>query len=350
MQPEANFNLLAIMSIFLGGFLILHIVRDKKHLIALYLCICALDLMSFITPCHSPSSFALAQVALLLLLSISSYCEVKFYTEKIILFTLWISNIFHNFYWLLNPFKPQFSYLVPLTYNIYVVIVHIMACIILIIVVIKLSKTQATIHNKRLYIGCFLFITNYLIFCILLFLRYNIITIKLFSGWLELNVSSLITLVLTSYVGFIIVQKSSFFQITLIRQVQNSGKKDNILTSNHLSDKHQDIYNQLTDLLQREQIYLKESVTLTYLSDKLKVKKQVLSEVIYVTTGMKYYDFINSMRVEEFKKMLHLEIDQKLSIEGMAKQLGFKSKSTFYKHFKKMEGCTPKEYKQRVKT
>ncbi|OJJ22483.1 hypothetical protein BKI52_07320 [marine bacterium AO1-C] len=114
-----------------------------------------------------------------------------------------------------------------------------------------------------------------------------------------------------------------------------------------LSAEQLEIYERLEELLKEKEMYSQPDLTLKKLAQELQVKSHDLSAIIHHKTGFRYYDYLNSLRVEAFKKLLCSSMGQKLSIEGMAKQVGFRSKSTFYTCFKKLEGVTPKEYQQR---
>lgn len=56
-------------------------------------------------------------------------------------------------------------------------------------------------------------------------------------------------------------------------------------------------------------------------------------------------EFINHMRVQEAKKLLLSDMDR-FTIEGIGSHVGFQSKTTFFRAFKKMEGCTPLQFTQ----
>ncbi len=55
-------------------------------------------------------------------------------------------------------------------------------------------------------------------------------------------------------------------------------------------------------------------------------------------------EFINNHRVEEFKMLLQASDSGRYSFIGVAQEAGFVSKATFYRHFKRKEGITPKQY------
>lgn len=60
--------------------------------------------------------------------------------------------------------------------------------------------------------------------------------------------------------------------------------------------------------------------------------------------GVSVVEFINTYRIEAFKELLN-EVDlKKFSLMGLANQVGYTSKATFYRNFKSIEGVTPKEF------
>lgn len=71
---------------------------------------------------------------------------------------------------------------------------------------------------------------------------------------------------------------------------------------------------------------------------------QLLSQVFnqYLKTG--YYDFVNTYRVEEFKRLVQDGRYEKYTLVTMAKMCGFKSQTSFFRTFKKITGLTPNEY------
>jgi AraC-like DNA-binding protein len=108
----------------------------------------------------------------------------------------------------------------------------------------------------------------------------------------------------------------------------------------------QKIHEQLCDIMQREQLYKKPELTLSDLSNSLKVHPNNLSQVINKFENMNFYDYINSLRVAEFKCIVALPENQKYTLLALAFEVGFNSKSTFNRNFKKTTGVSPSEYLQ----
>ncbi|CAL2107118.1 hypothetical protein T190115A13A_300002 [Tenacibaculum sp. 190524A02b] len=100
----------------------------------------------------------------------------------------------------------------------------------------------------------------------------------------------------------------------------------------------------MIELIIRERIYKDTKLTLDCLGSKIGMNSKYISKLINLHKGVNFNDFINNLRVEEFKKNIKKEEYKGYSILGVALESGFSSKSTFYKAFKKNEDMSPKEY------
>ncbi len=109
------------------------------------------------------------------------------------------------------------------------------------------------------------------------------------------------------------------------------------------------IAEKLQKLMQKERPYLNPSLTISDLSDMLSLSKHQLSQVINTEFDMNFYEFINSYRLQAFKKEAIDPSNSHLSILGIALECGFNSKATFNQFFRKKEGITPSEFLKRSK-
>jgi len=101
----------------------------------------------------------------------------------------------------------------------------------------------------------------------------------------------------------------------------------------------------LTKFMQKSKIYLEAEVSLEELSDKTKIPKHHLTQLLNERFGKNFYTFINEYRIgEALEKLKSPDID--ISILSLAFDCGFNSKSSFNNYFKKVTGLTPSAYRK----
>jgi AraC-like DNA-binding protein len=107
---------------------------------------------------------------------------------------------------------------------------------------------------------------------------------------------------------------------------------------------------QLTSLFQKfekwitaEKSYLEHDLSLNQCAENLDCSPQTLSESINLN-HKNFRDYINHLRIEEFKIRVIKANLQKETIMGIAYECGFNSEASFYRIFKEKTGVTPKEF------
>ena len=126
-------------------------------------------------------------------------------------------------------------------------------------------------------------------------------------------------------------------------------KNDNLIVPKPLSEKTDEHYQHLLNLMTQEKIYQDAELNMDALSAKVQLSKSYLSKIINQKEGKNFYDFVNTFRVEEVKNNLNNPDYAHYSILGIGLAAGFKSKSSFNAVFKKMTGMTPSTYKKTFK-
>ena len=99
-------------------------------------------------------------------------------------------------------------------------------------------------------------------------------------------------------------------------------------------------------LMDKEKPYLTHGLTLAELSEQLDLPLAYVSQTINAESGMSFFDFINSYRIQEAVSLLDEHHEGKaLALTNLYIEVGFNSKSSFYGQFKKYnEGLTPTQY------
>lgn len=104
------------------------------------------------------------------------------------------------------------------------------------------------------------------------------------------------------------------------------------------------ITNRLESLMRVEKIYLNEKLSLNDVAQNLEVNPKYLSMILNNSIGKSFYEYINTFRIEEVKKLMIDPVNRNITIEAIANKAGFNSKSSFNTMFKKVTGMTPKEF------
>lgn len=100
----------------------------------------------------------------------------------------------------------------------------------------------------------------------------------------------------------------------------------------------------LQNLMDIEKPYKNPDLNIHTLSQLLGISKNHLTQVLNEQLKMNFFEFINMYRVEEAKALLADPAYSHLSLQGIANEAGYKSKTTFFTNFRKITGLTPQEW------
>lgn len=109
------------------------------------------------------------------------------------------------------------------------------------------------------------------------------------------------------------------------------------------------LFRQMDRYVKENQPYLNSDSKMSDIATALEVSPSQLSQVFTLYVKEPYYDYINKFRLEEFKKLIREGKHRQFTIAALYEQCGFK-KTSFFSTFRKVEGMTPTEYIQRVKS
>jgi AraC-like DNA-binding protein len=105
----------------------------------------------------------------------------------------------------------------------------------------------------------------------------------------------------------------------------------------------------LRSYMKNERPYLQSALKLRDLAHKMEISSNHLSQVINDQLGQNFFDFVNSYRVQEAKRLLKDPEYKHLTLIAVAFDAGFNSKTTFNTAFKKHTNLTPSEYQRRFR-
>jgi AraC-like DNA-binding protein len=133
-------------------------------------------------------------------------------------------------------------------------------------------------------------------------------------------------------------------QYFLSKRNEPTGEK---YSGSALSDvQKQLIIQKLEMLMTDEKIFIMDSLSVEHVAGRLQTNTKYISQVINEYHKKNFYNYINTYRVEEAKRLLLETGNEKYSILGIAQMVGFVSKSTFNSAFKRVTGITPSEFKK----
>lgn len=95
-----------------------------------------------------------------------------------------------------------------------------------------------------------------------------------------------------------------------------------------------------------DKLFLKNDLSIEYLSEVLNTNRTYLSSSINEFTGKSYSIWINDFRIKYAIKLMHN--DTTICIKNLALQCGYSSNETFYKNFKQRCGVTPSQYLNQI--
>ncbi len=90
--------------------------------------------------------------------------------------------------------------------------------------------------------------------------------------------------------------------------------------------------------------YLNPDLSLRDLASQIDIHPNHLSWILNNSIGKNFNEFINQYRIEAFKSNAKAHENKNLTIEGLAYESGFNSKTVFNTYFKRETGLTPRQF------
>jgi AraC-like DNA-binding protein len=120
---------------------------------------------------------------------------------------------------------------------------------------------------------------------------------------------------------------------------ETEGKRDKLSSDELIYWKEQ-----ITQVLQKEQLFLQPDITLSALARRLDTNTSLVSYVINTAFEKNFNDFINEFRVQIFLQRVKEAAFSHYSLLSLAYDCGFNSKSTFNRAVKKITGQQPSDF------
>lgn len=115
--------------------------------------------------------------------------------------------------------------------------------------------------------------------------------------------------------------------------VQNYEKENHTCTEESIAN--------IISEMEKNQYYLDIDLTLHAFAKKINMSSRLISSCINKKLGHNFNEWVNNFRVEKALEMIKSDKKNLLSIEGIGKDSGFKSRSAMYAAFQKKLGHSP---------
>jgi AraC-like DNA-binding protein len=140
------------------------------------------------------------------------------------------------------------------------------------------------------------------------------------------------------------------FRYLLLQKRPSQPEQENLLHSRYsksgLEEKTLKAYEyRLHNHLKTSKIYLKPALSLALLAKETEIPKHHFSQLLNVYLGRSFYQVIADYRIAHAMELLE-EAGTQFTIESLAYECGFNSKTSFNRYFKEKTGCTPSDYRE----
>ncbi|WP_207428052.1 helix-turn-helix domain-containing protein [Pedobacter sp. SYSU D00535] len=106
----------------------------------------------------------------------------------------------------------------------------------------------------------------------------------------------------------------------------------------------------LEQKIQNEELFREKRINIGTFAAKVEIPPRILSYILNQHYQQRFTDFVNHHRVNYILKRFSDDSWKGLTLEGLASEAGFSSRSTFFAAFKKSTNASPSEYLEKRKS
>ena len=107
-----------------------------------------------------------------------------------------------------------------------------------------------------------------------------------------------------------------------------------------------ELANKINSAMSEDELYKSEFLSLSVLAKHIGELPSYVTQTLNLEIGESFFEYVNRWRIEDAARRLS-HSDQ--TVLEIANEVGFNSRSSFYKAFKKLQGCTPSAYRKTKK-
>lgn len=190
-----------------------------------------------------------------------------------------------------------------------------------------------------------------MLFCLAMYMFFWLLGIfELFDiiTWIKrsliYDISCLIFGIQIYVVSFYNLKYPEIFKIPYPSNDKSESRKKNKLDEKEIDN----IKNLMYKFFKEDKGYRRPELSLSTLANDINTTNNKLSWVLNNVYKKTFYELVNEYRIDEFIERINQDHHKELTLISIAFEVGFNSKSTFYKAFKEITKSTPTEYIRKV--
>ena len=150
-----------------------------------------------------------------------------------------------------------------------------------------------------------------------------------------------------NYLNLLLVIALFYYSISHAQTLTKTKQETEPPADTPVIDKPLDsIIKKIVDGIEKDKLYLNQTINIEQFSKKIGVPYRVVSYAINKQFGTNFFEFINSHRIEEAKRLLSDKAYEHLTVLEILMESGFNSKSSFQRFFKRLTNLSPTEFRK----
>ena len=134
-----------------------------------------------------------------------------------------------------------------------------------------------------------------------------------------------------------------------LMKAEENSEKLKVEYPNYADAHKDDVLVKMEKLMKSDKIFTRAKITIDDLANKLNTNRSYLSQIINSHFQTNFKSFINSYRIGEARRLLVNSDYRNYTIEAIATEVGFGSKSVFNETFKRETGITPSVFQRNAR-
>lgn len=239
----------------------------------------------------------------------------------------------------------------PLTMDIYNVVFYICQMIYLVELFVDIKKYRVVVKNNLSTIESvkLLFARQFILLMAILNFVLVVFYISLPANIVDYGVLPVIMTIIYLFVIIFSIKNNAIFSHESYEALVAENKRiiensENKSTDWIKEDRWDSTITILEVMIKKDKVFKCNTLNLSSLSEMVEEQPYIVSQILNQHFKKSFFDFINEARVEEAIVLLKTFDSKVDTIENIASEVGFNSRASFYRSFKKVTSKNPTDF------